>query len=240
MHRNDLQRVYELRDLLPDPVPEGAYFANFDETLTEWPGKKLRFLEIEAELQGLDAEAWAFLKTELTPLLKAKDAARGWQQLFDKLNQAKGYNHLKRLGCAGIRFIPEAKIKGNPTPDIEATENGRTVLCEVKTINASEIEATRRRTGSVGHSTDHLNEQFLGKLRLTVEQAAKQMQAYNADVRARRIAYVVINFDDMLHEYADRYAPQLEEFRANYPASGPEIVLCYKGPFGTEDQNHGG
>jgi hypothetical protein len=35
-------------------------------------------------------------------------------------------------------------------------------------------------------------------------------------------------------------APQLEEFRANYPASGPEIVLCYKGPFGTEDQNHGG
>ena len=66
------------------------------------------------------------------------------------------------------------------------------------------------------------------------------MQAYNADVQARRIAYVVINFDDSSHEYADRYAPQLEEFRASYAASGLEIVLCYKGPFGTKDKTHGG
>jgi hypothetical protein len=88
MHRHDLRRIYELRDLLPDPVPEGAYFVNFTKTLTQYPAKKARFLEIEADLQGLEVDAWAFLKSELAPLLKAKNPARGWQQLFDKLNQA--------------------------------------------------------------------------------------------------------------------------------------------------------
>ena len=85
----DLSRVYELRNSLPDPVPEGAYFANFDKTLTEWPGKKKHFVAIEGELQGLDAEAWVFLKAELSPLLKAKNPVRGWHQPFDKPNQAR-------------------------------------------------------------------------------------------------------------------------------------------------------
>jgi hypothetical protein len=113
-------------------------------------------------------------------------------------------------------------------------------LCEVKTINPSEIEASRRLTGGVGISTDHLNEQFFGKLRSTVDHATKQMKDYNPDGLARRIAYVVIYFDDMLHEYADRYASQLEDFKANYLTSGPEVVLYYKRPFGAEDRTHGG
>ena len=240
MHRNELAHVYELRDLLPDPVPTGAYFANFDETLTDWPGKKQHFLDIEAELQGLDASGWSFLKNELAPLLRARHPVRGWQQLFDKLNQTKGYNHLKRLGCTGIRFIRELRIKGKLSPDIEAVDGDRVALCEVKTINISEIEAERRHTGGVRTSTDQLNDLFLGKMRSTIEQAMQQMCAYNTDDRTRRIAFVIINFDDSSHEYADRYAPQLEEFRADYAVSGPEIVLCYRGPFGTGHQTHGG
>ena len=240
-HRADLPRVYELRDLLPYPVPPGAYFANFDETLTEWPTKKERFLAIEADLQGLDANAWTFLKTEIEPLLNAKDTARGWQALFDKLNQAKCYNHLKRLGCNDLRFIPEVQNKkGMRTPDIEGVENSRAVLCEVKTINISDDEVIRQLTGGVGSSMVSLSKRFLSKLRSTVDQAAQQMQVYNPDDRARRIAFVVINIDDRSHEYIDRCVPQLVEFRAYYPAPSPEIVFCYKVPFGTEDQIDGG
>lgn len=240
MHRNDLPRVYELRDLLTDPVPADAYFANFDASLTELPIKKARFIEIEGELQGLDAEAWAYLKAELSPLLRAKHPMRGWSQLFDKLNQATAYNYLKRVGCAGIRFIPEATANGRMTPDIAAMKDGRAVLCEVKTINTSEIEALRRVSGGVGQSTDQLDDKFLGKLQSTIEKAAEQMQAYDPNVRARRIAFVMINFDDSLHEYVGLYAPQLEAFGEGYAASGPEIVLCYKGPFGAGVQVHGG
>jgi hypothetical protein len=241
MHRNDLPRVYELRDLLPDPVPPEAYFSNFDESLTEWPVKKERFLTIEADLAGLDVDAWAFLKNELEPLLRARDPVRGWQALFDKLNQAKGYSYLKRIGCADLRFIPEVQNKkGRRTPDIEGIEHGRAVLCEVKTINISDDEVTRQLTGGVGSSMVRLSDLFIGKLRSTVDQAAKQMRVYNPDDRARRIAFVVINIDDRNHEYIDRCVPQLVEFRANYPAPGPEIVFCYKGPFGTEDQIDGG
>ncbi|MBB3571988.1 hypothetical protein [Rhizobium sp. BK491] len=223
-HRNDLQRVYELRDLLPDPVPPGAYFANFDETLTSYAVKKKVFLEIEEDLQGLDHDAWAFLKKELAPLLTAKDPDRGWQQLIDKLNQAKGYNHVKHLGCTDVRFIPESRMKGHRTPDIEAVDGNRAILCEVKTINLSNNEVVRFRSGGVGASADRLSEAFLGKLRSTVDGAEQQMLVYNADKRTRRIAYLVINFDDTLHEYADQYAPQLEEVAAGYLARGIEVV----------------
>lgn len=232
MHRCHFARVYELRDLLPDPVPPGAYFADFEKTLTSWPEKRARFLEIEADLQGLDESAWTFLKGELAPLLRAKQATRGWQPFFNKLNQAKGYNHLKRLGCSNIRFVPESNTKDRLTPDIEAVENGRAVLCEVKTINISEAETKRRLSGGVWTSTDHLNEQFVDKLRSTIDRGVLQMQSHNAEPGTRRIVYVVINFDDMLHEYADQYASQMAAIIAHYPVSGLEIFLHHKGPFG--------
>ena len=236
--RQALSRVYELRDLLPEPVPPGAYFANFDKTLESWPGKKACFLEIECDLQSLDAEAWAFLKHELAPLLSARHPTRGWQQLFDKLNQAKAYRYLRQRGFSSIRFIAESNIKGSLTPDIRATDSDRTVLCEVKTLNISDVEANRRHAGAVGTSTDRLNDQFIGKLRSTIGQATRQMRVYADDKQTLYIAYIIINFDDTLHEYADRYAAQLEAFRPTFSDGDVEIVLSYKGPFGTILKNN--
>ncbi len=156
MYRSELSRVYELHDLIQNPRPPGAYFRDFDSSLAEYPQKRKQFGDIERDLQGLDSAAWAYLKAEAVSRLMARDVKRGWQALFDILNQAKAYNYLKGLGCTNIAFIPVSRAKGRQTPDLEAELNSVKVLCEVKTINISEEEAARRQSGGVGTSTDRL------------------------------------------------------------------------------------
>ena len=121
------------------------------------------------------------------------------------LNEARGYNYLARIGCANVHFIPKSATKGQKTPDLGADAHGRKVLCDVKTINISDKEVGRRRCGGVGTSTDQLDTGFLGKLKSDLERAKTQMLSHDPDGVARKIVYVVVNYDDGLHEYADRY-----------------------------------
>jgi hypothetical protein len=57
------------------------------------------------------------------------------------------------------------------------------------------------------------------------------MLAYNPDSAVRKIAYVIVNFDDSLHEYGDRYGSQIAEFMATNPISDLEVQLDIKPPF---------
>jgi hypothetical protein len=238
MHRKELSRIYELCDLLPNPLPPGAYFRDFDKNLTESPHdgvmtlvnciarvRRKQFRDIESDLQGLDAAAWTYLKAEVAPLLTAKHETRGWQPLFDKLNQVKAFNYLIRIGCSDVRFIPESSAKGQQTPDLGALAGRQKVLCEVKTINISEIEACRRHSQGVGTSTDQLPDGFFRKLASDLTQAKKQMLAYDPDSATRKLAYVIANFDDLLHEYADRYQVQIDQFMAGNAVPQLEVFF---------------
>lgn len=228
MYRKELSRIFELSDLIPNPPPPDAYFRNLDQSLVDIPQKLKQYRDIEKDLQGLDPVAWAFLKAELAPLLAAKDRKRGWQPLFDKLNQAKAYNYLKDAGYLNVRFVPPSTVKGQQTPDLQADG----ALCEVKTINISDIEADRRDSGGVGTSTDQLDEGFFRKLSSDLQKAKSQMVAYSADPNSKYIAYVIPNFDDHLHEYADRYQHQIDGYIASDPVPGLKLVVFdIKPPF---------
>jgi hypothetical protein len=229
VYRQELPRVYELRVLAENSSSPNAYFQNFEKSLAEIPQKLRQFRDIEKDLQGLDADGWAFLKREVAPLLAARDAKRGWQQLFDKLNQAKAYNYLKSAGYQNIRFVPPSAVSGQQTPDLQADGT----LCEVKTINTSEIEADRWNSGGVGTSTDQLDEGFFRKLSSDLRKAKAQMAAYGGGQNTKDIAYVIVNFDDRLHEYADRYRPQIDRYIAGDPVPGLEVVFDIKPPFYT-------
>jgi hypothetical protein len=227
VYRKTLPRVFELHDLIATPRPPKAYFQNFESSLSEIPQKLKQFCDIERDLQGLDADAWVFLKSEVAPLLVARDPKRGWQALFDKLNQAKAFNYLKAAGYQNIRFVPPSAVRGQQTPDLQADG----VLCEVKTINISEVEADRRDCGGVGTSTDRLDEGFFRKLSSDLRKARDQMAAYSADGRTKYIAFVIVNFDDSLHEYADRYRPQIDQYVTSVPVPDLEIAFDIKPPF---------
>jgi hypothetical protein len=231
VYRDALPRVFELCDLILDPAVPSAYFRDFEKTLDEWPAKRKQFCDIEKDLQGLDDESWRFLKKEVAPLLIAKDSKRGWQPLFDILNHAKAFNYLKRTGYANIRFIQVSRVSGQRTPDIEAELASSKVLCEVKTINISEIEASRRRAGGVGTIQFQLDGGFFGKLASDLKQAEAQMKAYCADETAKRMVYVVVNFDDSLHEYADSYRSQIDQHMAAKATPGLDVIFDIKPPF---------
>lgn len=226
----ELQRVSELRDYSINLNSPKAYFRADDDKLTN-PHKRGFFVALERELQGLDVEAWEFLKGEALPRLRSPHSTRGWQQLFDTLNEAKGYNHLVRIGCTDIKFIPRATTDKVQTPDLRGFLGPTRVLCEVKTINVSDDEANRFATGGVGTTLRNLEKEFFDKLSSVIRTAASQLLAFDKDLTSRRIAYVVFNFDDRIHEYADDYQQQIEAHIAGASLPNIEVVLEVKPPF---------
>jgi hypothetical protein len=194
---------------VPSPHPPEAYFKDLDISLAQISQKRKQYDDIESELAELDETAWSFLKQEARPYVLKRDKHRGWQQLFDILNQAKAYGYLKREGCQDIAFIPRSAIDGQQTPDLKAMGTEGPVLCEVKTLNVSKDESDRMKTGGVGTTQSRLNDAFFKKLTTTLSAAERQMAAYFPG-EARRVAYVIVNFDDRLHEYSDVYQRQID------------------------------
>ena len=104
------------------------------------------------------------------------------------------------------------------------------ILCEVKTINPSDAEAMARTMGAVRGIQGDLPPQFFDKLRSTLETARLQMASYHAGA-ARQIVYVILNFDDNLHEYLEAYEPQLQAFASSIAADCLEILFDVKPKF---------
>jgi hypothetical protein len=77
-------------------------------------------------------------------LLTVRDAKRGWQPLFDKLNQAKAFNYLRWIGWVNVEFIPPSTETGQQTPDLRAESGSNKVLCEVN-LDFSNISVHRGR-----------------------------------------------------------------------------------------------
>lgn len=226
MYRNELPRVYELRDLICDPVASNAYFQNFDASLKDDPLKKKVWLAREREFDRLDLASWCYLKTEAIPYLTTRDLrGRGWQQLIAILNQARAHNYLMDAGCAQVQFIPRESRNGRKTPDIEGELGSRKILCEVKTVSESDNEVVRRESGGVGSTNDHLNVGFFVKLTSDLCEAKKQIDAYDISDNIRRIAFIVLNFDDALGEYKANYFQQIDQHLFENPTSGLEVVF---------------
>jgi hypothetical protein len=233
MMSSGLPRIDELRELVENSASPDACFQNFEQTLNEWPPKKRQFTDLERELQGLDLPAWQYLKKDVAPLLQRRHPTRGWQLLFDKLNHARAYNYLAGVGCTTIRFIPESPITGEKTPDLEAQLGPTKVVCEVKTINISEIEATRRTRGGVGSTEAQVSDGFFNKLTADLRNAKKQMDVYAGSSDAREIVYIVVNFDDSLHQYVDDYKAQIDAFLSTNQSPELEVQFDIKPPYYT-------
>ena len=180
----------------------------------------------ERELASLSQGAWTQLKSEAKPYLARKETAgRGWAQLIAILNQARAYNYMQSLGCADIQFIPRARTRRIETPDLKGLLNYVEVLCEVKTIGASDIEIAARRDIKGSPSQNHLSSQFLEKLDLTLKKAASQLTTHQTNEASICVAFLVINFDDWLGEYKEAYYRQIDIHLLNDPCRNYRIVI---------------
>lgn len=220
-----MPRIHELIELIDDRSMPSAYFRNFDDSIRDEPTKKKAWVARESELQRLDGEAWKSLKLEARPYLTTRDPIRGWEQLISILNQARAYNYLLDEGYSSIRFIPRKPGKARKTPDLEAAKGGKQVLCEVKTIHISQAEACRRKSGGGGQTESSLDKGFLTKLTSTLLTAEKQMQAYVPTNSAKRLAFLVLNFDDFFAEYKAQYFEQIDRYLEQQPNPGIDVVF---------------
>ena len=101
MFRDQFPRLYELKDLVDDPTSPGAYFRDFDHLLESSEHVRHLYARREEVLQVLDADAWKALKVEAGPqVMSSRPEYRGWQALFDRLNEANAYRYLTKIGCS--------------------------------------------------------------------------------------------------------------------------------------------
>jgi len=218
----ELERIRELVAMAEDARRPESYPRNFDRSVAANALNRKLLAHYERDLRTLDPEAWRALKAAAIKRLIRKKR-KGWEPLFDILNEAKAYAYLAALGCTGIQMIPPSyEYK---TPDLRADLNGRLVLCEVKTINMSDDGRTISAAGSSSPRGRCLSEEFLGgKLTWTLRAAKAQLDAFPAP-GARKIAYVVFTPDHSLNGCADDYSLQLTAFLMERPPEGVEVEI---------------
>lgn len=204
-----LPRLYQLK-AAADQSRRDGYFRDFEKRFTEGATVLWQYRRLERQLSMLDDEAWNDLKSRAVAVAHEHVSGRGWQPLFDTLNEAKGYVYLRNVGCTSIRFISRSDRK---TPDLRASQGDTPVLCEVKTINVSQDEADMRakiRQGAivVRSVSTRLRAAMLGKLSATLRAAIRQLDCEDPRGEASRIVFTVLNFDDWVGDYQTEYIGQ--------------------------------
>jgi hypothetical protein len=225
---HDFPRLSELQVISVRLNSPNAYFQAADTKFTD-PLKRRYFLRIEEDLRSLDPDAWDALRNVAAQrLIRTKD--RGWQPLFDALNEAKAYNHLVSIGCTSVKFIPRSKKQGGRTPDLQAMSNSVLTFCEVKTINLSAVEIERLRSSGIGTTLLEVEDGLLNKITSDLHNAHDQMNKFYPANDARRIIYMIVNFDnnfDMAWKYQNQVRAHVDKVRP----LGVEVVLFFKPPF---------
>ena len=225
-----LPRVFELKELVEDPGNEHAYFQDFEASIARNPLKQDAFIRLEVQLAQMDEASWQDLAARAARHLVSttRDEGRGWQQLFDALNEARAYGYLLRLGCTNVGFVAPGDGK---KPDLAASLDGQPILCEVKTINVSDEQAVRNRRMGQGEMVaakvvPQLPGEFLvNKLTPTLQRATQQLASHDQSKRARWIVYVVLNLDDLAFDYDSEQFRQIDDYLAAHPVADVELVF---------------
>ena len=218
-------RLYEFKKICDElPNPSDCYFHDLDELLKN---EKSCYTTLDNELNRLDEISWEFLKKECSHDLCQNNNKRGWTQLFNKLNEAKGYGYLVDKGCHIVEFIPTSKINGVETPDLKGSNEEANFLCEVKTINLSDFEIQRRANGSVKEVCYELNDGLRFQLSKVIDKAKSQLKSYQVVNVKGRIVFVVVYNDDWQLEAKTMIYPKIESYVNNLVEDGIEIKIHF-------------
>jgi len=150
----------------------------------------------------LDSAAWSALTEKAKGVVHKIDAHGYHKQLFELLNEAKGYVWLKRKGYEAIEFLRESK-HGQQTPDFSAWSSGRQILMEVKTVNESVSQKkyfeSPRETREAVESEYTVSDSFKAEILRAIDTARGQLLGYAAPLVERRLIYLVVRPDFNFH-----------------------------------------
>jgi len=194
--RERLPRLYDLYDRSDKKHPDN-YFTNFSARRAEILFEKI-FKPWEETLGRLDPKAWEQLVTKTLPYVTKKCLRREYTQLFDHLNEARGYVLLADRGYGEISFIDckyQQKKKQTESPDLLGKSQNSTAILEVKTLNVSEKELDWKECDRFQTRTvTGLSVEFGKKLCSTIAKAKEQLDMYPKSVD-KKIVLLLIRFD---------------------------------------------
>ena len=198
-------RLYELYSASAQGGPYNYFeHPNMKKVLLDDPPDS-QLLEVEKDLEQMNQVAWKEFKSKTVGYVVVQDKW-GWpRQLFDLLNEAKGYCYLSEQGCTDIYFLQEKDKKGEVTPDLCGKREPGLVLLEVKTVHESEDNdnyLTRRgkyQVERVARSAQYsINEAMKKKLQGTIDKATKQLFSENLNLQRpiiQRVIFLVVWLD---------------------------------------------
>lgn len=198
-------RALELAREVRQQDPCNLYFQNFEQSLAELPAKRCVWTFYESKLAVLSEADWVVLKNKTVPRFRSPDTRRHWETAIDLLNEALAYDYIIKKGCERVELVPETN--NSKTPDIRAMHKSKNIACEVKTKNISDKSLKDRLHGRSFFIEDKLSPELLAIFEKTI---CANISKFENDVGSFKILFFVLNFDDALHEYADRYLEQIK------------------------------
>jgi hypothetical protein len=161
----------------------------------------------EEVLQRLDSGAWEQLIKKALPLVTTRDSRRGWYQLINHLDEARGWVLLKDRGFKKVDFVQNQNVK---TPDLFATNENAAAIIEVK---------SPLRAYDVQHGlTDRQKQRILRSIR----EAREQLETYQYGA-SEKIALLVVRFDSD-HQFVGQNYEELGQLISSQRILGIEIV----------------
>ena len=214
-----LPRLFDLYQRSEKAHPENYFtkiLPNFAQDLWQ------RTYEAREEvLQQLDSKAWEQLVEKALPFVTARDAFRGWYQLINHLDEARGWVFLKERGFQQIDFIQNQNVK---TPDLVATRGSTTAILEVKSVNQSEVDVNRlaARPAQASDVCHGLSEKLRHRVLRSIREAREQLEAYPYGAN-EKIALLVVRFDSD-HLFVAQNYEELGQLISSQQIPGIEIV----------------
>ena len=180
------------------------------------------FVEIERTLARLDAESWEKLRKKTLSFITKDSSRRGYHQLFNGLNEARGYGYLARQGYDQISFIDEYPAR--KLPDLLAKKLGSMAILEVKTVNQSDEdigqEILQRHVAT--KVEPRLSEKFKSRILRSIRDAREQLDAY-PNPTDRKIAFLFVHMDSSQSTCGESYA-ELDKFVSAQTTSSLEVI----------------
>jgi hypothetical protein len=179
------------------------------------------YREIEGVLAILDSTAWRTLSKKALSNVTADDAIRRYHQLFNILNEARGYAYLAEDDCERIEFIEDITCK---SPDLLAKKNGSTVLLEVKTLNQSD-EGIKNETLHKKEAIKVeplLSRKLKTRIKRSIRDAREQLERYSLGAD-RKIVFLFLEMESSQRTCFESYL-HLKSFIAEQNSNELKIV----------------
>jgi len=217
---SNFPRLFELYQRSNKDDPKN-YF-NFKELFTIAYLGAQAFQEIEQVLSRLDSTAWEKLSKKALAGVTADDPCRRYHQLFNLLNEARGYSHLLAEGYTHIEFIEDLTGK---SPDLFAKKDDSTAILEVKTVNQSDADIKNEslRKNEAIQVDPKLSEKFKTRIKRNIRDAREQLERYQNSAN-RKIVFLFIFMESSQRTCGESYA-ELKTFIADQNTKDLEIFF---------------